>query len=66
MKDKLDDLIPWVKKLLVNLAKVNPNEDRDEAERRLELTKSVSCLGSLMHSKLIPWTGRWKILEHDR
>ena len=39
MKDKLDDLIPWLEKLLVTLAKVNPSDDRDEVERRSELEK---------------------------
>ena len=53
VKDKLDDLIPWVKKLLVSLAKANPNDDRDEVERRSELAKFVSRLESLVHSKLI-------------
>jgi len=33
--------MPWVKKLLVSLAKADPHEDRDEAERRSELTKSI-------------------------
>lgn len=41
VKDKLDDLIPWLEKLLVTLAKVNPDDDddRDEAGRRSELAK---------------------------
>ena len=43
MKDKLDDLIPWLKKLLDTLAKVNPDDDREEVERRSQLTKCVSC-----------------------
>ena len=42
VKDKLDDLIPWLDKLQVTLAKVNPNDDRDEVERRSELAKSAS------------------------
>jgi len=53
VKDKLDDLIPWLEKLLVTLAKVNPNEDRDEVERRSELAKFVSRLSLLAHSQLI-------------
>lgn len=53
MKDKVDDLIPWVKKLLVSLAKVGPNDDRDEVERRSELAKFVPCLRYFVHSKLI-------------
>ena len=43
VKDKLDDLIPWLKKLLDTLAKVNPDDDREEVERRSQLTKCVSC-----------------------
>ena len=53
VKDKLDDLIPWVKKLLVSLAKANPNDDRDEIERRSELAKFVSRLRPLARSTLI-------------
>ena len=49
MKDKLGDLIPWLKRLLVTLAKVNPNNDRDEVERRSELTKFVSWLEFLAY-----------------
>lgn len=52
MKDKLDDLVPWVKKLLVSLAKVNPNDDPDEVERRSQLATFVSCLGFLVHLRL--------------
>ena len=55
VKDKLDDLIPWVEKLLVSLAKVNPNDDRDEVERRSELAKFASRPISLAHSKLIQY-----------
>ena len=53
MKDKLDDLIPWLEKLLVTLAKVNPNEDRDEVERRSELAKFASRLSLFARSQLI-------------
>ena len=53
MKDKLSDLIPWLEKLLDTLAKVDPNDDREEAERRSQLTKSASCLESFVHQKLI-------------
>ena len=41
MKDKLDDLTPWLKKLLDTLAKVNPDDDREEIERRSQLAKFV-------------------------
>ena len=49
MKDKLNDLIPWLEKLLGSLAKANPDNDREEVERRSQLTKFVSCLVSLAH-----------------
>ena len=52
MKDKLDELIPWLEKLLVTIAKVNLNDDCDEAERRLQLEKFVSRLEFLVHSQL--------------
>ena len=55
MKDKLDDLIPWVKKLLVSLTKVGPNDDRDEVERQSELAKFVPRLRYSVHSKLIQY-----------
>ena len=41
MKDKLNDLIPWLEKLLITLAKVNPDDDHDEVERRSELERFV-------------------------
>ena len=45
VKDKLNDLIPWLDKLVVTLAKVNPKDDREEIERRSQLAKFVSCPG---------------------
>ena len=48
MKDKLNDLIPWLEKLLENLAKVNP-DDNHEVERRSQLARFVPCLTSLPH-----------------
>ena len=53
VKDKLDDLIPWLEKLLATLAKVDPNGDHEEVERRSQLEKSVSRLSSLVHLKPI-------------
>jgi len=49
VKDKLADLIPWLEKLLESLAKVNPDNDREEVERRSQLAKFVLCLRSLTH-----------------
>ena len=64
VKDKLGDLIPWLEKLLDTLAKVNPDNDREEVERRSQLAKFVSCLGFLVH--LYSMTDRWKTSESDR
>ena len=47
VKDKLEDLIPWVTKLKGSLAVANPKDDREEAERRTQLTKFASHLCSL-------------------
>jgi hypothetical protein len=44
VKDKLSDLIPWLEKLLVTLAKANPDNDQEEVERRSQLAKFVSRL----------------------
>ena len=44
VKDKLNDLSPWLEKLLVTLAKVNPDDDHEEVERRSQLAKFVSRL----------------------
>ena len=66
MKDKLNDLIPWLEKLLETLAKVNPNDDHEEVERRSQLAKSAPCLESLVYPTLISVIDRWKILKHGR
>jgi len=52
VKDKLGDLIPWLEKLQDTLAKVNPNNDREEVERRTQLAKFISRLEPLIHPKL--------------
>ena len=52
MKDKLADLIPWLEKLLESLAKVNPDGDREEVERRSQLAKFVQCLQPPIHPNL--------------
>ena len=52
MKDKVNDLIPWLEKFLESLVKVNPDDNRGE-----EITASEVC-GVL--------TGRWMRLECDR
>ncbi|KAF9644340.1 hypothetical protein BDM02DRAFT_991052 [Thelephora ganbajun] len=46
VRDQLNDLIPWVEKLLVTLAKVNPDDDYDEVERRSQLAKSLEDIGT--------------------
>ena len=49
VKDKLNDLIPWLKKLQQCLAKVNPDDDPEEVERRSQLARFASYLGFLSH-----------------
>ena len=51
VKDKLDELIPWLTKLLESLAKVDGNEDQQEVERRTQLARSVPD-----QSPSLPWT----------
>ncbi|KAF9644863.1 hypothetical protein BDM02DRAFT_837081 [Thelephora ganbajun] len=46
VKDKLNDLMPWLKKLLVTLAKANPDDDHDEVERRSQLAISLEDIGA--------------------
>ena len=41
VKDKLEELIPWLTKLLESLAKVDPKGDQQETERRTELARSA-------------------------
>ena len=41
VKDKLNELIPWLTKLLEGLAKVDPNGDQQEVERRTQLARLV-------------------------
>ena len=55
MKDELNDLILWLEKLLENLAKANPDDGREEVERRSQLARFVSCLTSLAHIDQIPY-----------
>ena len=52
MKDKLDDLIPWLKKLQHSLAKVNPDDDREEVGRRSQLARFIYCPAPLLRSKV--------------
>jgi len=49
VKDKLNDLVPWLKKLQQSLAKVNPDDNREEVERRSQLAKFVYRLAPLFH-----------------
>jgi hypothetical protein len=52
VKDKLNDLIPWLEKLQETLAKVNSDGDREEVERRSQLAKFVSRLAPPAHPVL--------------
>ena len=47
VKDKLGDLIPWLKKLLKTLARVDLNDDPDEVKRWSQLTKFVPFFNPL-------------------
>jgi len=42
IKDKLEQFIPWLTKLLESLARVDPNGDKCEFERRSQLARLVS------------------------
>ena len=44
MKDKLNDLIPWLEKLQESLVEADRNGDSEEVERRSQLAKFVSYL----------------------
>ena len=46
VKDKLEDLIPWVAKLEQTLTKTNA-EDSEEVERQMQLRRSASQIYSL-------------------
>ena len=52
MKDKLNDLVPWLKKSQETLTRVNPDDDPEEIERRSHLARSASSLASLPRSQL--------------
>jgi len=52
VKDKLGDLIPWLEKLLQSLAKVNPDDDPEEVERRSQSARFISRLTYLAHTRL--------------
>ena len=56
VKDKFNDRIPWLEKLLEDLAKADPDDDREEVKRRLlQLAGFVSCLTSLAHTNQTPY-----------
>ena len=42
VKDTLEQLIPWLKKLLESPAKVDPSGDQQEVERRSQMARLVS------------------------
>jgi len=42
VKDKLEDLVPWVIKLKDTLTAANAKDDREEAERQDQLAKFAS------------------------
>ena len=52
MKEKLGDLIPWVKKLEVTLVKTDIDDDHDEVERRAQLARFALRLSPLASMRL--------------
>jgi hypothetical protein len=50
VKEKIGDLIPWVKRLLATLAKANPENDLEEADRRSQLAR----FGLSLRSRVLP------------
>ena len=52
VQDKLSDLTPWLEKLLKTLAKVNPNDDSEEKERRSQLARFALGTAYLVQQKL--------------
>lgn len=52
MKDKLSTLLPWLEKLLVTLAKANPGDDTEEADRRSQLARFASGPEFLLKRRL--------------
>jgi len=66
IKDKLEELIPWLTKLLESLAKVDPNEDQQEVERRTQLSRSVTNQTRHSTSKKRSFVGPWKTSHNDR
>jgi len=66
IKDKLEDLIPWLTKLLGSLAEVDPNEDQQEVERRTQLARLVANQTRHLASKKRSFVGPWKTSHNDR
>jgi len=44
VKDKLEDLVPWVTKLEDSLTKPGAGDDSEEATRREQLKRFVLCI----------------------
>ena len=47
VKDKFNDRIPWLEKLLEDLAKADPDDDRKVRRRLSQLARFLLCLTSL-------------------
>ena len=52
MKGRPNDLAPWLKKSQKTPARVNPDDDPEETERRSHLARSASSLVSLPRPRL--------------
>jgi len=55
VEDKINDLTPWLERLLQTLAKANPNNDPEETERRSQLARFALHVVYLSHRKLTPY-----------
>ena len=66
VKDRIEQLILWLTKLRESLAKVDPNDDKQEVERRTRLARSVANQTRHFTSEDESFVGPWKILRNDR
>lgn len=67
VKDKLEDLVPWVTKLQGSLTNPNTSGDLEEVERRTQLTKFAPhfcSLAMLNQSPAGPWMTSRSGLRH--
>jgi hypothetical protein len=72
VKEKIGELVPWVKKLLATLAKANPENDLEEADRRSQLARFGSSLrflvlpGPILRVRLLDDIGKQAVAMLDK